>query len=100
MTVLFYFIQKHPGGPQVILHHAGKDATEPFEKFHTLGALKSLPTEKHLGPLTGEDVAILTHARESKPKTKDQLRVEESHKQKPPLHRILNLAEMEVGNGP
>ncbi|KAF8349943.1 FMN-dependent dehydrogenase-domain-containing protein [Amanita rubescens] len=88
--------QKHPGGPQVILQHAGKDATEPFEIFHVPGALKSLPAEKNLGPLTREDAATLTNAQRSKLKTKDQLRVEEAHKQKPPLQRILNLMEMEV----
>lgn len=96
---LTVFHQEHPGGPQAILQYAGKDATEPFEKFHTTDALKNLPAEKHLGLLTKEATAALTHAQRSKPKTKDQLRVEEAHKQKPPLHRILSLAEMEVGNG-
>lgn len=88
--------QEHPGGPQAILQYAGKDVTEPFEKFHTTEVLKSLPAEKHLGLLTKDAAAAVTHAQRSKPKTKDQLRAEEAHKQKPPLHRILSLAEMEV----
>lgn len=90
---LSVFHQEHPGGPQAILQYAGKDATEPFEKFHTTEALKGLPAEKHLGLLTKDAAAAVTHAQS---KTKDQLRVEEAHKRRPPLHRILNLAEMEV----
>jgi hypothetical protein len=34
---------------------------------------------------------------ESKVKTKDEIRIEKAQRQKPPLNRILNLQDMEVG---
>ncbi|KIL70694.1 hypothetical protein M378DRAFT_95200 [Amanita muscaria Koide BX008] len=82
------FLPEHPGGPQAILNYAGKDATEPFDTFHAPDALSHLPSEAHLG-----SIPIIA---EAKSKTKDQARVEEAHKHKPPLYRVLNLADMEV----
>ncbi|KAF8622249.1 hypothetical protein AX15_007188 [Amanita polypyramis BW_CC] len=87
------FLPEHPGGSHVILPYAGKDATKPFEMFHAPDALKNLPIEKHLGSLVDDDVAALESVQKSK--TKDQLRVEQAHKNKPPLYRVLNLAEIE-----
>ncbi|KAK2461811.1 hypothetical protein APHAL10511_006274 [Amanita phalloides] len=90
------FLPEHPGGARVILQYAGKDATESFDQFHSSEVLRNLPTEKHLGSLVGKDTAALNRAQNAKAKTKDQLRVEEAHKHKPPIHRILSLAEMEA----
>ncbi|KAF2712813.1 cytochrome b5, partial [Pleomassaria siparia CBS 279.74] len=38
-------LDSHPGGKQIILKHAGYDATEVFEHFHSADTL-----EKHLKP--------------------------------------------------
>jgi hypothetical protein len=90
IPLTLFMHQEHPGGPQAILKYAGKDATEPFDTFHSPDALVNLPVDKHLG------LILAHHTQEAKSKTKDQTRVEEAHKSKLPLYRILNLAEMEV----
>lgn len=39
------YLAKHPGGQEVILEHAGKDATEAFEDIgHSKGAIRILAT--------------------------------------------------------
>ncbi|KAF8640425.1 hypothetical protein AX17_000091 [Amanita inopinata Kibby_2008] len=91
------FLPEHPGGAQIILKYAGKDATEPFDTFHAPDALeRNLPPEKHLGPLVSDGAVVLNRIQEVKVKTSDQLRVEEAQKHKPPLNRILSLADMEA----
>lgn len=91
------FAQEHPGGAQIILKYAGKDATGVYDPIHPPDALeKNLPMEKHLGPLNDDAAGALALAQESRPKTKDELRVEAALKQRLPLHRILSLTDMEV----
>lgn len=95
------FAQDHPGGAQIILKYAGKDATGVYDPIHPPDALeKNLPMEKHLGPLNDDAAGALALAQESRPKTKDELRVEAALKQRLPLHRILSLADMEVRRCP
>ncbi|PFH54603.1 hypothetical protein AMATHDRAFT_52242 [Amanita thiersii Skay4041] len=90
------FLSEHPGGAKIILKYAGNDATEPYDTFHAPDTLeKNLPPEKYLGPLNPSDALALTHAQRDKTKTKDQLRVEEALTHRPPLHRVINLADME-----
>ncbi|KAF4605342.1 Cytochrome b5 domain-containing protein 1 [Pleurotus pulmonarius] len=90
------FLRDHPGGAQIILKYAGKDATGVYDPIHPPDALeKNLPMEKHLGPLNDDAAGALALAQESRPKTKDELRVEAALKQRLPLHRILSLADME-----
>lgn len=44
------FVDQHPGGAQVILKYAGKDATKAFDPIHPSDTLtKYLPSELHLG---------------------------------------------------
>jgi len=40
--------------------------------------------------------SVLKAEKENRQKTKDELRVEEALNQRPPLHRILSLVDMEV----
>lgn len=87
------FLSKHPGGPNIILQYAGRDATAAYEPIHPSDAIqRSLSSSQCLGSLKSEAIQKL----ESKERTKDQLRVEQAMKQRPPLNRILNLADMEV----
>lgn len=90
-------MKEHPGGAAIILRYAGQDATEVYEQIHAPEALdKFLPTSKHLGPVETDAAKRLSEDRLSRKKTKDELRVEDAHRGKPPLSRILSLAAMEV----
>jgi len=87
----------HPGGRQIILKYAGKDATAAYKPIHPEHALeKNLPKEKHLGPVNGNAVWEIRKADANRKKTRDELRMEQAKLDKPPLRRILTLQDMEV----
>ncbi|KAF5377509.1 hypothetical protein D9615_005284 [Tricholomella constricta] len=91
------FLNEHPGGSGIILKYAGRDATRAYEPIHPLDALdKNLPASKHLGPLDSDATSLVAQAQQNRKKTKDELRVEDALKQRPPLRRILSLADMEA----
>ncbi|KAJ7631075.1 FMN-dependent dehydrogenase-domain-containing protein [Roridomyces roridus] len=91
------FLQEHPGGASIILKYAGRDATRAYEPIHPPDALtKHLPASKHLGPVSSSAVQTLVSAQQNRKKTKDEVRVEEAMKQRPPLGRILSLRDMEA----
>ncbi|EPQ60684.1 hypothetical protein GLOTRDRAFT_31249 [Gloeophyllum trabeum ATCC 11539] len=90
------FLPEHPGGSKIILKYAGRDATSAYEPIHPPDALdKNLPKEKHLGDLDTASAQQVAQASENKPKTKDELRIEQAQREKPPLSRVLSLLEME-----
>ncbi|KAG6846017.1 hypothetical protein H0H87_011065 [Tephrocybe sp. NHM501043] len=90
------FLNEHPGGSSIILKYAGKDATRAYEPIHPPDALdKNLPANKHLGWLDSDAARVVAQAQKNRRKTQDELRVEAALKQRPPLNRILNLADME-----
>ncbi|TFK41027.1 FMN-dependent dehydrogenase-domain-containing protein [Crucibulum laeve] len=90
------FLPEHPGGAHIILKYAGRDATLAYEPIHPPDALKKyIPSSKHLGPLESHAAETINQANELREKTKDELRVEEAYKSRPPLSRILSLADME-----
>ncbi|KAF8898601.1 FMN-dependent dehydrogenase-domain-containing protein [Infundibulicybe gibba] len=89
------FLSEHPGGAQIILKYAGRDATPAYEPIHPPDALdRNLPLSKHLGPLSSDAALVTAHNIHSRQKTKDELRVEQAHARRPPLSRILSLADM------
>ncbi|KAJ4473042.1 FMN-dependent dehydrogenase-domain-containing protein, partial [Lentinula aciculospora] len=90
------FLSKHPGGPSILLKYAGRDATSAYEPIHSRDAIqKNLSPSQCLGPMT----AIMDPAVKKDPlpveQTQDEMRVEQAMKQRPPLNRILNLADIE-----
>lgn len=90
------FIFNHPGGPQVIMDYAGQDATAAFVPIHPSDTLdKYLPREKHLGALDEGSTRELRAASRNKGKSRDELRVEEAVKDKPPLGRMINVQDIE-----
>lgn len=90
-------LQEHPGGASIILKYAGRDATRAYEPIHPPDALnKNLPNSKHLGPLSSDAALVVTQAQHNRKKTKDELRVDKAQMQRPPLNRIISLADMEV----
>jgi L-lactate dehydrogenase (cytochrome) len=89
--------QEHPGGAKIILKYAGRDATSAYEPIHPPDALeKNLPQSKHLGPISEDAAQSVARAQETRKKTKDEIRVSQALLERPPLGRILNLADMEV----
>ncbi|KAJ7727840.1 FMN-dependent dehydrogenase-domain-containing protein [Mycena maculata] len=91
------FLQEHPGGAKIILKYAGRDATSAYEPIHPPDALeKNLPSSKHLGPLSATATQSVADDQQNRKKTKDEVRVEEALLQRPPLGRILSLADMEA----
>ncbi|PCH32971.1 hypothetical protein WOLCODRAFT_134829 [Wolfiporia cocos MD-104 SS10] len=90
------FLPEHPGGSSIILKYAGRDATAAYEPIHPPDALhKNLPAQKHLGTLDTQGAETLKKANEQRRKTKDEIRVEQAQKKKPPVSRILSVKEME-----
>ncbi|OCH96537.1 hypothetical protein OBBRIDRAFT_765365 [Obba rivulosa] len=90
------FLPEHPGGAQIILKYGGRDATAAYEPIHPPDALdKNLSSDKHLGDVDAAAAQQITKERESRKKTKDEIRMEEAQARKPPLSRILNLRELE-----
>ncbi|RDB29558.1 Cytochrome b2, mitochondrial [Hypsizygus marmoreus] len=91
------FLNEHPGGASIILRYAGRDATPAYEPIHPTDALdKNLHPSKHLGPLSTSAALLATQAQQQTQKTKDELRVEAARKQRPPLSRLISLADMET----
>ena len=91
--------KEHPGGAEIILKYAGRDATSVYEPIHPPDTLeKNLPLSKHMGPLTENAIQAIAQDQQAVTKTRDALRVEQARKKMPPLNRILNLQDMEVCN--
>ncbi|KAF5383433.1 hypothetical protein D9757_006149 [Collybiopsis confluens] len=90
------FLSRHPGGPSIILRYAGRDATSAYEPIHPTDAIqRSLSSSQCLGPLHDSDAQNLKVQEEKRARTKDELRIEQGMKQRPPLNRILSLADIE-----
>lgn len=79
------------------MDHAGQDATSVFVPIHPSDTLeKNLPPEKHLGTLDKASIQELRASVKDKGKTRDELRVEEAIKVKPPLSRMINIQDIEA----
>ncbi|CCM00904.1 uncharacterized protein FIBRA_02950 [Fibroporia radiculosa] len=90
------FLPEHPGGAKIILKYAGRDATAAYEPIHPPDALdKNLPPHKHLGLLDSSGAQKLQEERETRQKTKDEIRVEQAQARKTRINQILSLRDME-----
>ncbi|GBP78861.1 Cytochrome b5 [Eumeta japonica] len=49
------FLEEHPGGEEVLLEQAGKDATEPFEDVSHSSDARALMQKYKIGELVEED---------------------------------------------
>ncbi|KAF2860273.1 hypothetical protein K470DRAFT_217448 [Piedraia hortae CBS 480.64] len=86
------FLPDHPGGPNIILKHAGGDATEEFDPIHPPDTLdKYLNPEKHLGPVDMDTVA-----KEQMPQDPDEEDRQRRIKNMPPLEQCYNLTDFEA----
>ncbi|KAH7156726.1 FMN-dependent dehydrogenase-domain-containing protein [Dactylonectria macrodidyma] len=85
------FLPDHPGGPETILQHAGKDATAVYDPIHPSDTLdKYLDPSKHLG-----SVALSTTAQTIE-ETPEELERQDRIAHKPLLSQCYNLFDFEV----
>ena len=85
------FMPEHPGGPNIILKFAGRDATETYEPIHPPDTLdKYLAKEKHLGEV---DMSTVEQAHEEDPEEADR---QERIKRMPILEQCYNLMDFEA----
>lgn len=83
----------------MILEFGGCDATAAYVPIHPADALdRNIAPEKHLGHLDRDSILELDQLNKNRPKTRDELRVEEALRNKPPLGRIINVQDMEVSH--
>lgn len=86
------FKEEHPGGKQIILKWAGKDATETYEPIHPPDTLdKYLDKSKHLGEVNMSSVWKGTEEIDS-----DEQNRRERMKRMPILEQCYNLMDFEA----
>ncbi|KAF5390214.1 hypothetical protein D9757_002803 [Collybiopsis confluens] len=78
---------------------ARRDATSAYEPIHPSDALeKNLAPSQHLGPVNDDAASAIEKDVAARKQTKDELRVVNALKQRPPLNRIISLADMEASS--
>ncbi|WVW83603.1 hypothetical protein I302_105624 [Kwoniella bestiolae CBS 10118] len=85
------FLDQHPGGAEIILANAGKDATKIFKPLHPPDALDTLDESQHLGPV---DPLTMPEPTEEEP-TEEELRIKEARKTLPPVDAMLLVNDFE-----
>ena len=86
------FKEEHPGGKNIILKYAGKDATETYDPIHPPDTLdKYLEKEKHLG-----EVDLDTIQKEQAEEDPDEQYRQERIKRMPILEQCYNLMDFEA----
>lgn len=84
------FLPKHPGGSDIILRLAGRDATEEYDPVHPPGTLEEhLPREARLGPIDPKSLSEpVKAAKVVGPQPETEVHV--------PMSSLLNLDEIEA----
>ena len=86
------FKEEHPGGKNIILKYAGKDATDTYDPIHPPDTLdKFLDQEKHLG-----EVDMDTIEQEQVEEDPDEQDRQERIKRMPILEQCYNLMDFEA----
>ncbi len=87
------FLPEHPGGPNVILKYAGRDATEEYEPIHPPDTLdKYLDRSRHLGEVDMGTVKR-EEAKEDDPEERER---QERIRRMPILEQCYNLMDFEA----
>ena len=82
------YLDKHPGGSQILVQYGGKDATAVYEPIHPEGTIEeSLPEDKHLGAVDPTTV--------TSPKARDTYAGDDEKPQRTPLSHCVNLDDVE-----
>ncbi|KAI9371551.1 FMN-dependent dehydrogenase-domain-containing protein [Aspergillus egyptiacus] len=86
------FLEKHPGGPTIILKYAGRDATKAYNEVHTLGLLRSeLAPHQYKGKLDESTIHEDSH---KQPASENPDAVWENDK--PPLETLINSHDFQL----
>ncbi|KAL2833385.1 FMN-dependent dehydrogenase-domain-containing protein [Aspergillus cavernicola] len=86
------FLDKHPGGPTIILKYAGRDATKAYSEVHTPGLLRAeLAPEQYKGKL---DESTIHEDWHKQPASENPEVVWENDK--PPLETLINSHDFEL----
>ncbi|WWC89600.1 uncharacterized protein L201_004525 [Kwoniella dendrophila CBS 6074] len=85
------FLDQHPGGAEIVLANAGKDATKIFKPLHPPDALDTLEPYQHLGPV---DPTTMPEPIEEEP-TEEEIRIKEARKLLPPVDSLLLVNDFE-----
>ncbi|WVQ83117.1 hypothetical protein IAT38_005255 [Cryptococcus sp. DSM 104549] len=85
------FLENHPGGPEIIIANAGKDATKIFTPLHPPDALEMLEDEQRLGPV---DPLTMPEPTEDEP-TEEELQMEEARKTMPGVDGMMLVQDFE-----
>lgn len=95
------FLPEHPGGQNIILRYAGKDASKKFFQIHGIDIISNLlPEACNLGKVTGTPLEEQTEQEEDNDDDDDDEEDEEERRaefdnKKPPLSSIMNLFDFE-----
>jgi hypothetical protein len=84
------FLDNHPGGANVILRYAGKDATDGFDSVHSPDVLEELPKTALRGQI---DAAELISSVETN--TSSETSAKDQAVSPPPLSTLINLHDFE-----
>ena len=82
------FLSEHPGGSNIILKFAGRDATKEYDSIHPPGTLDELPPESKLGKLNQASAPGYSGRKSSTAESPESSAT-------PPLESLLNLDEIE-----
>ncbi|WVR07303.1 hypothetical protein IAU60_004344 [Kwoniella sp. DSM 27419] len=85
------FLDQHPGGAEIILANAGKDATKIFKPLHPPDALDILDDSQHVGPV---DPLTVPEPEDTGP-TEEEKRIEAARKELPQLDAMLLVQDFE-----
>ncbi|KZP00038.1 hypothetical protein CALVIDRAFT_320378 [Calocera viscosa TUFC12733] len=89
------FLNKHPGGVQIILANAGRDATAVYDTFHPPGLVDSLLSpSQHLGAVDPSTLPV-GEVGPSAGLAEDERRVERARREIPPLDLCINVQDLE-----
>ncbi|ODH52900.1 hypothetical protein GX48_00767 [Paracoccidioides brasiliensis] len=89
------FLPNHPGGANIILQLAGKDATEEFDPVHPSGTLEdNLKPEACLGPI--DPKTSLPKAASYSAESNHQTGAEQAFNETPPMSSLLNINDIEA----
>ncbi|WWD17560.1 hypothetical protein CI109_102001 [Kwoniella shandongensis] len=85
------FLDQHPGGAEIILANAGKDATKIFKPLHPPDALEILDPSQHIGPV---DPLTVPAPVDEEP-TEEEKEKEEYRKKMPGVDAMMLLNDFE-----
>jgi len=88
------FLPEHPGGSDIILKYAGRDATKAFDPIHPSDIIeKLLPASVCVGEIDPQE---FKNSAIDEPKSAEEWRMEKAHREKPALSQMLNLTDFEA----